>query len=253
MERVKELHLRNIISRGLEQDASRDVTAIRYFLATVLLRHYLGTAWCDECVRPGQPDVPRASRLGRLFLRTDSIGSKEYYKHQERIERLAELLYNLQDVQGIAGRRRACRKGPSNRPTPNSNSCLVLLRCGIRVRFLNRSGVKGADYDFDAGEEATPVSCEVKCKLEETDLGENTIINALDTAKQTPATAPAIIGVKLRNPGSVNRHCGAGLNPRLRRSSAIPGGVVAVVVRWEEVFTHRKARGDPVQIPCVPE
>src|SRR5262249_9776631 len=72
------------------------------------------------------------------------------------------------------------------------------IRHGVRVQFRDRTGVKGDDYDFDAGEGAAAVCCEVKCKLESTDLGETTIINTLNTArKQTPASRAAIIGVKI--------------------------------------------------------
>jgi hypothetical protein len=49
VERIEEQHLRNIIGIGLKQSPSRDETAVRYFMATVLLRHYLGTTWSDEC------------------------------------------------------------------------------------------------------------------------------------------------------------------------------------------------------------
>jgi hypothetical protein len=238
VERIEEQHLRNIIGIGLKQDPSRDETAIRYFLATVLLRHYLGTTWYDECVKPGQTDVPRGSRLGRRFLRTDSNDSEERYRHQERVERLAELLYNLQDVQGIAGRRASIQEGEVESTYAELEFAGHFIRSEVRVQFIDRSGVKGNDYDFDAGNEATAVCCEVKCKLESTDLGENTIINALDAArKQTPADRAAIIGVKIPEPWirepALRGKFESALNSFFRNS----GRVCAVVVRWEEVST----------------
>ena len=86
------------LTSGSSRSPSRDETGLRYFLATTLSRHYLGSDWCDECVKPQQSDVPPGSRSGRLFLRTDNDGSVDAYRHQERVERLAELLYNLQNV-----------------------------------------------------------------------------------------------------------------------------------------------------------
>jgi hypothetical protein len=51
MERIGVQHLRNIVDLG-KQSPSRDETTVRYYLATILLRHYLGSAWCDEeCVK----------------------------------------------------------------------------------------------------------------------------------------------------------------------------------------------------------
>ena len=201
MERIEVQHLRNIVDIGLKQNPSRDETALRYFLATILLRHYLGSAWCDECVKPQQTDVPRGSRAGRLFLRTDNDASEDGHRHQERVERLAELLYNLQDVQGIAGRRASIQQGAVESTYAELEFAGHFIRREVRARFLDRSGLKGNDYDFDAGEGSTAVCCEVKTKLESTDLGQNTIINALDTArKQTPADRAAIIGVKIPEP-----------------------------------------------------
>jgi hypothetical protein len=109
----------------------------------------------------------------------------------------------------------------------------------------DRSCVKGNDYDFDAGEGATAVCCEVKCKLESTDLGENTIINALTNArKQLPADRAAIIGVKIpelwiREP-ELRRMLESALAYFFRNSSR----VVAVVVRWEEVSTLTTGGGE---------
>jgi hypothetical protein len=184
VERIEEQHLRNIVGIGpKQQHPSRDEIALRYFLATVVLRHYLGAIWCDECVKPGQTDVPRGRRAGRRFLRTDKNGSKDGHRHQERVERLAELLYNLQDVQGIAGRRAGIQEGAVESTYAELEFAGHFLRQGVPVRFLDRSGVKGNDYDLDAGQGATAVCCEVKCKLESTDLGENTIINTLNTAR----------------------------------------------------------------------
>src|SRR4051812_9704393 len=95
VERIEQRHLRNIVGIGLNQNPNRNDTHLRYFLATSLLRHYLGTAWCDECLKPGATDISGGSRVGRLFLRTDNDGSADGHRHQESVERLAELLFNL--------------------------------------------------------------------------------------------------------------------------------------------------------------
>ena len=103
------------------------------------------------------------------------------------------MLYNLQNVEGIAGRRASIQEGAVESTYAELEFAGHFIRRGIRVCFLNRSGVKGNDYDFDAGERETAVCWEVKCKLESTDFGQNIIINALDSARgQTPADHAAI-------------------------------------------------------------
>jgi hypothetical protein len=235
-ERIEEQHLRNIVGIGLQQDPSQCEEALRFFMATVLLRHYLGTAWCNECAIPGQTDIPRRSRAGRLFLRTDHDGREDRYRYQERLERLAMFLYKLQDSQGIASRLASIRDGHIESTYAELEFAWHFVWRGVQIRFLDRCGIKGRDYDFDAGEETSTVCCEVKCKLESTDLGENTIVNALDAArKQTPAERAAIIGVKIPKTWIRESALGAMFDSALASFFRNSSRVVAVVVRWEEV------------------
>jgi len=139
---------------------------------------------------------------------------------------------------------RASRRGAVESTYAELEFAGHFTRRGVRVQFLDRSGVKGNDYDLEAGEGATAVCCEVMCKLESTDVGGKTIINALAAArKQTPADRAAIIGVKIPGPWirepALRRMLESGLASFFRNS----GRVVAVVVRWEEVSTLPTGRG----------
>ena len=78
----------------------------------------------------------------------------------------------------------------------------------------------------------------MKTKLESTDLGQNTIINALDTArKQTPADRAAIIGVKIPEPWIRDSALRGTFESAMVSFFRNSGRVVAVMVRWEEVST----------------
>ena len=237
MERIKEQHLQNILGIGLKQNPSPDETALRYFLATVLLRHYLGTEWCDDAIGPCHPGTLTRSRADRLFLRTDADGDGNGYRNHERIERLAELLYNLQEVRGMAGRHLSIQGGGQFESTyAELEFAGHFIRHGVRVVFRNRSGVRGNDYDFDANEGGTEICCEVKCKLENSDLNETTILNTLDRArKQTPSGRPAIIGVKIPEPWISEPGLRVAFESALASTFRNSDRVVAVIVRWEEV------------------
>jgi len=237
VERIEEQHLRNIISKALAQNPGRNETRLRYFLATIVLRHYLGEEWSDEYVKPEVPNVDRGSRSGRLFLRTDYSGPKDGHRHLERIERLAELLYNLQDVQGIEGRRASIREGAIESTFAELEFAGHFARRAIQMRFLDRSGVKKSDYDFDAIEGTMKVCCEVKCKLESTDLGEKTIINTLEAArKQTPAERAVIIGLKIPETWISEPPLAGMFESVLRSYFRNSRRIVSVVVRWEEMY-----------------
>jgi hypothetical protein len=91
------------------------------------------------------------------------------------------------------------------------------------------------------------VCCEVKCKLETTELGSNTIIDALDAArKQTPADRAAIVGLKIPETWikdlALQERFRAELEAFFRNSDR----VVAVVVRWEEVTMLAGGDGEVV-------
>src|SRR4051794_17928535 len=101
MQRLEKEHLKNIVLNGRDEDPRRDVDRLRHLLALILLSHYLGGAWSDECIAPQLSRISGDNRAGRLFLRTDGTSVRDRFKYQERVTRLAELLYNLQDVQGI--------------------------------------------------------------------------------------------------------------------------------------------------------
>ena len=76
------------------------------------------------------------------------------------------------------------------------------------------------------------------------DLGENTIINALDTArKQTPAGRPAIIGVKIPESWITQPALPGMFESALASYFRNSGRVVAVVVRWEEVSSLPTGNG----------
>ena len=80
--------------------------------------------------------------------------------------------------------------------------------------------------------------CEVKCKLESTDFGQNTIINALDSARgQTHADHTAIIGLKIPEPWIMEPALRRGFESALVSFFRNSGRVVAVMVRWEEIST----------------
>src|SRR5262249_49604976 len=149
-----------------------------------------------------------------------------------------------QDVQGIEVRRASIQEGDLESTYAELEFAGHFVRRRVRVRFLNPSGVKGNDYDFDAGEGATSVCCEVKCKLESTDLGDNTIINTPGKArKQAPEERATIIGVKI--PESWIREPALGDRFQAAVTSFFQNTdrVVAVVVRWEETLAMANGEG----------
>lgn len=108
-----------------------------------------GPTWCDEYFEPGASQLPRKI-TDRSVPRTESSVSEDRYRYQHRVERLAELLYNLQDVEGIAGRRASIQEGFVESTCAELEFAGHFIQREVMIRFRNLSGIKGNDYDFDA-------------------------------------------------------------------------------------------------------
>ncbi len=235
MQKLEHIHIERIVAH-YSAIPDIDSEAKLYGLATVLLRHYLGNEWASENVNIEHEEVHKRGRTGRSFFRTDSEEAEESLRHQERIVRLSELLYNLQNVDGIEERLVSLQSGMLEATYAELEFAGHFHSRNVRVKFRERSGTKSQDYDFTATFGANlEVCCEVKCKLEETDLGKNTIINTLiDARKQLPENALGIIGVKIPEAWVRINESGpilvSALNDLFRNSNR----VIGVVVRWEE-------------------
>jgi hypothetical protein len=146
----------------------------------------------DEHVRPeGSPG----------FLRQYDDDAKKVLSEEQsfRIVDLAELLYNLQNVEGFDDCIERMRKGLLESTYAELDLGRMLYLSSIDFRFVVPCGKKSNDYDIEIKLSDWPKVCaDAKCKLETTDFSRETVRNALDKArKQFPAECPSIVFVKL--------------------------------------------------------
>jgi len=132
-------------------------------------------------------------------MRAEEEETEQRYRNQTRTLRTAELLFNLQSIEGIDGRLEALRAGKVEATYAELEAGAFLLRRGVLFKYVDETGVKGLDYDgqilLHSGER---VNCEMKCKVESTGLSNGAIRNALDAArKQLPAGESGIIFLKI--------------------------------------------------------
>jgi hypothetical protein len=211
--------------------------------------------WTNQVVFGEHPTVAGGNRPGRAFMRAEATDVEDLYRNQQRALRIAELLFNLQDVDGIDARVDALRSGMLESTYAELECGAFLRRRGVTFRYVTPSGSKGADYDAEVHLPDGPkVNCEMKCKAEGTELGEGAVLNPLQAArKQLPAGEPGLVFLKV--PESwVKRPEVAEVVPKiidgfLRNTSRVK----AVVVRWEEqhlqshgsmtVYRYRLERG----------
>lgn len=234
---IGEADLRKLVQRCTElvPDGTSDLRLLRHYALAAGVIATLG----DPQWMPRRMSDPSDANF---FNVPGDTGAS--HRHIDRVVMLGEMLYNLQTVEGFAGRLKALMsdKRSIEACVGELEGARMLHRAEIPFRFVDPQGSLGQDYDVEVLVDPRPIHCEMKCKIEGTDLGPRTIFNSLDAARrQLPPEAPGIIFVKL--PHSWPTHPTLPLNVEVAVSKHFrqASRIGAVVFHWEEWI------GDPAQ------
>jgi hypothetical protein len=210
---------------------------VAFGLATEYVRAVMGNEWTNQMVFSQHSTVAPHIRGSRDFMRADAKSSADGYRNQERTLHIAELLFNLQSVEGIDGRVEDCLKPDRVEPTyAELEAGAFLLRRGVSFKFVEPSGVKGSDYDGQLRlVSGVRVNCEMKCKIESTTLARRTVRNTLRLAgEQLPDNEPGLIFLKIPEAWATDPNAPI-LRALIGRFLLRAPHVVAVVLRWEQL------------------
>ncbi len=248
-----------------QPSGAADADFVTFGIATEYLRAFVNNEWTNQMVFGQNPTVSRSNRKGRAFMRAEATEAEERFRGQQRTLRIAELLFNLQNVEGIDARLEDLRLGRVESTFAELEAGAFLRQRAVPFRYINPSGTKGADYDAEIPlHEKIKVNCEMKSKTEGTDLSEGAVRNPLQNArKQLPPREPGLVFLKVPEPW-VQQPEAARILPRiidafLRGTSR----VTAVVLRWEEqqlvrsggaliLYKFRLERGSPPKVVAPP-
>lgn len=192
------------ISRFVEtlpSDMKRGVRTLTVSFA--LITHFLGEDWTKENVV--------AIEKGRIVKRgffaldvSDTSTSESRERGAHRAYHLAELLLNLQIIDGFEDRVADLLTGDSKKMEATFAElqvAAILLQHRLFFRFVPKGigKVRGESYDFDVFKDGgVQIRVEAKCKLESTDVRADSILTSLHAArKQVPKDEPAAIFVKI--------------------------------------------------------
>lgn len=221
---------------SLHPTGAPDVDFVTFGMAIEFLRVVIGKDWANQMVFGAHPAVSRRNMAGRAFMRAELTTEAERYRNQERALQIAELLFNLQHVEGIDTRIEELRSGAVESTYAELETGSFLLERGVPLRYVTPAGAKGADYDAEVPiEGGGKLNCEMKCKVESTVLTESAVRNPLQHArKQVPGGEPALVFLKI--PEQWARHPEAALVilPAITGFLRGTSRVVAVVVCYEE-------------------
>jgi len=136
----------------------------------------------------------------RGFMQIDYTQGPEGEKKTSRLLDFAENLFNLQYIDGFDDRVDQMRTGDIEATFAEFDFARFLYIHDINFKFVVRSGLAGKDYDFGIRYSDGRDACaDAKCRLEDTEMRAETILNALRKARTNnlPLDEPGIVFVKV--------------------------------------------------------
>jgi hypothetical protein len=162
-----------------------------YQLSVEVLRHFFGEQWLIKHLIKASDSTD--------FLRRDFSTRERQVKHGFRVVDLAEMLCNLQNIEGFDSCVAQMGHGQIESAYAELDIGKSLYAHEIAFRFVTPIGRKGADYDLDIFYPDGTMACaDTKCKIETTAFSADSIKHSLGEArKQLPPDRPGIVFVKV--------------------------------------------------------
>jgi hypothetical protein len=182
--------LRAFISNIRLKHPDEDAFGLAQVAAYHLLAAILGDDWVETHIfRDKSPTH---------FFRNASTDDYERTKGRLRVIQLAEMVFNLQRVEGLNKSITMIRAGDIEAGFAELEVGRILHASDRVFEFVTPKGIKGDDYDLELLFSDVVVCCETKCKVEATAISEHSLIRTLHSGrKQLPEDKPGIIFVKL--------------------------------------------------------
>jgi hypothetical protein len=159
-------------------------------LAGVILGWYLGLEWIERAL---------SERQSHPFLLRRAKTRDEVFIHFDRFINLAEMLFNLRDIEGIEAVIDQLRAGQIESAFAELEVGKVLATHDIKFRFIIPLGVKGNNYDVELVFPAGMRACsETKSKIGSRAFSAKGVAKKLSRAReQLPADRPGVIFLKV--------------------------------------------------------
>jgi hypothetical protein len=171
--RLEDQHLLKTIS-NFPAEIQADDSWRTFLLSLAIVKYYFGEEWVEKYVMPS--DEPG-------FLRQDNVDQVRSEEQSFRIVDFAELLFNLQNVDGFDDCIARMKQGLIEPTYAELDLGRMLYLSEIAFRFVIPKGKRGDNYDIEIILPEWPIVCaDAKCKIESTEFSAATVRNSLDPA-----------------------------------------------------------------------
>lgn len=229
---ISEKELKIISEKIKEEYPERNKDFYKMFLSTELLRMLIDNEWVNQTLFSHHNTLEKKNLDGYNYFKSPILG----YVWQTRICRLAERVYNLQNVPNFKNIIKDIINGEVVSRDAEIEVGGHLLSRNIKFEFVIPSNIKTNDFDIRITD--PKINCEVKHKIESTKISANSLLNTIRSAKQQlPKHEPSIIFLKIPenwiNDKIIDQIIPLVFDAFLKRNENILG----IMIRWEEHHT----------------
>lgn len=202
-----------------QRDIPLDLHRRVYALALGILGSIMGDQWVRAHVveKHGGSDYFRAS-----------ADSAERFKNPARVVTFAEILFNLQGIEGFERRLPHLRSGDVESGVAELQCAGILTAAGFPIRFRDEG------YDLDICLPGGDAAAEIKRKLESTEPSMETISNTLKKAlKQLPRDRPGFVFLNIPDRWIADPPAAAVMQSALDGFFRNTSRITTVILWWE--------------------
>lgn len=221
-----------IMCQTIKKDfPEKDDDYYKMFLATEVLRLMIDNEWVNQSIFSQHDHKERKNRDAFDYFNSAERG----FEWQERVFRFAERIYNLRRVPNLENIIQDIIDGNLVSRFAEVEVGSHLHGRGIKFEFVIPTRQKGKDYDIQIIDPLR-FNCEVKHKIESTNLSENTLTNTIrESNDQFPHDTPAIIFIKIPErwifEPDLSKTTKNSFKPFFERNR---DHIIGIVLRWEQ-------------------
>jgi hypothetical protein len=236
MQKISLEQIKIICKTLKEKFPGKDRDFYKMGLSTELLRIMVDNEWVNQAIFQEHKIKPQNTEEDRSFFKTSSGG----YQWQERVRRLAERIFNLQNINNIDDIIEKIKEGNLTSRFAELEIGTTFYRRNIPFGFVKPQGKKGFDFDIIINLNP-PINCEVKHKIESTEISKKIISKSLNKARlQIPKEEPAIIGLKIPEEWTRHEEMVNILTETFDNFFKNNKNIIAILIRWEERDSNHK-------------